>query len=46
MKLTEDLKQRIDTHFESVSPQELYDSLINEFGMTGGNFEDDFSIIV
>lgn len=39
MKLTDELKQRIDTYFENISPQDFYNLLISKYGFT----EDDFS---
>lgn len=32
MELTDELKKRIDDYFNNVSPEELYDILVNKYG--------------
>lgn len=42
MKLTKELKERIDKYFANVSPMELYDISINKYGFgENTNFEID-----
>lgn len=31
MKLTEEIKNKIDSYFENITADELYDMLVNEF---------------
>ena len=39
MKLTEDIKQRIDRYFDNISAEELYDIAVNKYG-----FKEDIEI--
>lgn len=32
MKLTEDIKKRIDNYFDNISPEELFDVAVNKYG--------------
>ena len=42
MKLTKELKERIDKYFANVSPAELYDISVNKYGfLENTNFEID-----
>lgn len=42
MKLTKELKERIDKYFANVSPAELYDISVNKYGFVENtNFEID-----